>query len=71
MLKYFFSETVFVSILIFVFGITYSADTQDTKNNYSKVVHTFNEAWNTGNYNLCFEIINKTITNQSLKLISY
>jgi predicted ester cyclase len=30
---------------------------QDSSNEYKKVVHTFNEAWNTGEYNLLDKVV--------------
>jgi hypothetical protein len=36
---------LFISLVSLVFA-------QDPQSDYKKIVHTFNEAWNTGNYDL-------------------
>jgi len=43
---------VLFSLLIIFLVLSNSIEAQSSEVDYSKVVHTFNEAWNTGNYDL-------------------
>ena len=52
-------------ILLFLFTfLVCSGYSQEVDHNYKSTVHTFNEAWNTGNYDL----LNKVVHPEYLKL---
>ena len=50
----FFIRIFFVCVFI---SLAIPIEAQDSAVDYSKVVHTFNEAWNTGNYDLLDQVV--------------
>ena len=54
------SRYILPLVLICLFGISCNSEKQEQ--NYESTVHTFNEAWNTGNYDLLDEVVHPSYT---------